>query len=275
MITASRLQHVSAGSLALGMHALFLAALVFSLSWKIDPRPPVEADLWAALPEPLPIPAPEPPSQITPAPEPAPPPAPKAADIALKQAELEKRRQAEMAAREHTRLEQEKQREAERLRQEKLAQEQKKKQLEQEAARELERQMQAELAQEEAQREAQRQAQLEAQRRAQELQAQAVRRDRVVADFRERIKTKILGHVRLPPTLTGNPEAVFQVNLFANGDVRNVTLIRSSGVPAYDVEVERAILKASPLPLPAEKDAAQSFRSGLQLTFKPFENGRF
>jgi colicin import membrane protein len=49
--------------------------------------------------------------------------------------------------------------------------------------------------------------------------------------------------------------------------------VKSSGQPAYDSEVERAILKASPLPLPGEKEAAAVFREGLTLKFRPLENG--
>jgi colicin import membrane protein len=79
--------------------------------------------------------------------------------------------------------------------------------------------------------------------------------------------------VRLPHRLTGNPEAVFQVTLLPNGEVVRVTLVKSSGQPAYDSEVERAILKASPLPLPPEKDAAAVFRDGLTLKFRPFQDG--
>jgi colicin import membrane protein len=79
--------------------------------------------------------------------------------------------------------------------------------------------------------------------------------------------------VRLPQKLVGNPEAVFQVTLLPNGEVLRVTLVKTSGQPVYDAEVERAILKASPLPLPGDKGAAAPFRDGLILKFRPLENG--
>jgi colicin import membrane protein len=100
---------------------------------------------------------------------------------------------------------------------------------------------------------------------------QAERRDRLVEEFKRRIQSKIQSYVRLPERISGNPEAVFQVSLFANGEIRNVSLVKSSGHAAYDVEVERAILKASPLPLPDEKEAAAVFRGGLVLKFRPFD----
>ena len=59
------------------------------------------------------------------------------------------------------------------------------------------------------------------------------------------------------------------MTLLPNGEVRHAVLVKSSGQTAYDVEVERAILKASPLPLPNEKEAAAVFRGGLVLKFRP------
>lgn len=282
MITAPRHQHFSSGGLALVVHGLFVLALVVSMSWKNQPHLPVEADLWAALPEPLP-PEPEPvleeqESLSDPAPppppvaQPQPQPQPSEAEIALKKAEQEKKRQAEeelrkqeearkleekRQAEEKARLEQEELAEKERIEQIKLK-EQKRRQMEEE----MSRQAQADLEREEAQM-----------RALQEQAVRAERRDRLVEDFKRRIQARIQSYVRLPQRIAGNPEAVFQVNLFANGEVRSVSLVKSSGHAAYDVEVERAILKASPLPLPNEKEAAAVFRGGLVLKFRPFDGG--
>lgn len=269
MITAPSYQHLSSGGLALVVHGLFLLALVVSVSWKNLPHLPVQADLWAALPEPLPL-------QPEPLPEPAPPPAqtpsqPSEADIALRKAEQEKQRQAEeelrkqqearklearRQAEEKSRKEREEFERAELAEQERVKREFTRMQVE----REMALQMQAELEREAAQVKAM-----------QEQAARTERRERLIDDFKRRIQSKIQAYVRLPQRLNGNPEAVFQVTLFANGEVRNVTLVKSSGQPAYDVEVERAILKASPLPLPNEKEAAAVFRGGLELKFRPFD----
>lgn len=265
MITAPRFQHVSSGGLALAIHGLFMVALVLSMSWKNLPHLPVEADLWAALPEPLPV---ESPPEPEPLPEPRPvPPPPVAkpqveADIALKKAEQEKKRLAEEELR--------KQEEARKLEEKRLAEEKARQaQAEQAEKERIEQIKKKEQERRLVEQEMARQAQAELEREARAMQEQAARRDRVIDDFKHRIQVKVQSYVRLPQRITGNPEAVFQVTLFANGEVRDVSLVKSSGQPAYDVEVERAILKASPLPLPNEKDAAAVFRSGLMLKFRP------
>jgi colicin import membrane protein len=103
-------------------------------------------------------------------------------------------------------------------------------------------------------------------------QAAAAARSKVVDDYVGRIRQKIRGLIRLPPSLKGNPEVVYKVDLLPNGDVLNVTQVRSSRQPAYDQEVERAIWKASPLPLPSDRQVAAGFRSGLELRFRPHED---
>jgi colicin import membrane protein len=256
-----------------------MVALVLSMSWKTLPHLPVEADLWAALPDPLlpdvaePLPEPEP--------EPAPPPVVKPqvneADIALQKAQKEKEQEKEKTLRaeeelresnearklEETRLQEESRKAGEKLRVEELAEKERVERIKVEMKRKLEqemaRQVQAELENEEIQMKA-----------VQQQAARASRNEKVVEDFKHRIQTKVQSYVRLPQSIKGNPEAVFQVTLLPNGEVRHVTLVKSSGQPAYDVEVERAILKASPLPLPNEKEAAAVFRAGLMLKFRPF-----
>lgn len=250
----------------MAIHGLFMVALVLSMSWKNMPHLPVEADLWAALPEPVPVePAPEP--EPVPEPEPAPPPPvaksqPTEAEIALKKAEQEKKRLAEEELR--------KQEEARKLEEKRLAEEKARREKEEHAEQErIEQIKKKELERRQVEQEMARQAQAELEREAKAMQEQVARRDRVIDDFKRRIQVKVQSYVRLPQTISGNPEAVFQVTLFANGEVRNVSLVKSSGQTAYDVEVERAILKASPLPLPNEKEAAAVFRSGLVLKFRP------
>ena len=73
-----------------------------------------------------------------------------------------------------------------------------------------------------------------------------------------------------PPNLQGNPQVEFDVVLIPGGEVLNVKLRRSSGVPAYDEAVERAIRKASPLPLPPDPTLFQQFRE-LHLRMRPKE----
>jgi colicin import membrane protein len=271
--------------MSLLVHGVFVAFLLLGVTWRSQPQLPVEAELWralpesAVLPEPLPEILPEPLPVVLPPPEPAPEPIkPEVAkpDIALERAEkkrLEKaareqealqRQAAEAAARdEQARLQQvenerlalvEKERQAQ-LRREQARREMDRKQMEQELAR----QAREELAAEEAQlRGAQRQ-----------QQERASRHARLVGEFQDRIRSKILGYVNLPLNLAGNPEVIFKVRLLPNGEVLSVTLLRSSGQPAYDREMERVILKASPLPLPNEREVAAVFREDLILKFRP------
>ncbi|MEO8143955.1 MAG: energy transducer TonB, partial [Betaproteobacteria bacterium] len=64
----------------------------------------------------------------------------------------------------------------------------------------------------------------------------------------------------------GNPASVFIVTLLPNCEVLKITLQKSGGNKTYDNEVERAILRASPLPKP---DKAEVFDRELRLTFRP------
>ena len=49
----------------------------------------------------------------------------------------------------------------------------------------------------------------------------------------------------------------------------SATLRKSSGVPAYDAAVERAIMAAQPLPVPSETDLFQENFRELALVFRP------
>jgi len=83
---------------------------------------------------------------------------------------------------------------------------------------------------------------------------------------------KIQTHIRsrinrdIAEAVPGNPSSVFVVTLLPNCEVLKITLQKSGGNKAYDDEVERAILRASPLPRP---DKAEVFDRELRLTFRP------
>jgi len=94
---------------------------------------------------------------------------------------------------------------------------------------------------------------------------------KLLDDYKSRIQSKIRGLVRQPVKLKGNPEVVYRVDLLPNGEVVRATLLKSSGLATYDQEVERAIWRASPLPLPPDRDAAAAFRDGLELKFRPHD----
>ncbi|MDT3672335.1 MAG: energy transducer TonB [Aromatoleum sp.] len=84
------------------------------------------------------------------------------------------------------------------------------------------------------------------------------------------IRTKVRGNLLRPPGLSGNPEAVFDVDQLPSGEVLAIRLKRSSGVPALDDAIERAIRRSSPLPLPEQKEL---FERTLELRFRPLDEG--
>lgn len=102
----------------------------------------------------------------------------------------------------------------------------------------------------------------------QQQAAAATARKRAMADYSEQIKRKIHAHIVLPPGLKGNPVARIEVIQLPGGDILSVRITRVSGQVAYDEAVERAILKSSPLPKPADPTL---FERRLDITFCPQE----
>ena len=86
------------------------------------------------------------------------------------------------------------------------------------------------------------------------------------AEYADRIKAKIRRNIVIPPDVADDLEAIFDVTQLPTGDVGSVKLRKSSGVRAYDEAVERAIRKSSPLPRP---DRPELFERELVLRFRP------
>jgi colicin import membrane protein len=250
----SRQEKAISGAGAFGMHLLFLALLVFGVNWqrKIEPQVNI-VDLWANLPSqaqpkviPPPPPPPEPevkpqvkpveppPVKVTPKPEVAKP------DIALK----------EKAEKERRLLEEKQKQKAARKREEEAKASQKQQQAKEAEAQRLAKEQEAE------------------QRRIAEQQAAA--QAKLLNDYTQRIRARIRNFVVLPPNIQGNPEAEFDVILLPGGEVLSAKLKHASGNAAYDSAVERAILKAQPLPLPPNPALFKDFRE-LNLKFRPQE----
>jgi colicin import membrane protein len=268
-------------ALAITVHVVFIAVLVFSLRWQNRKPEPVTAELYAPTPKtvntepvetkppppepapPAPAPAPEP--KPAPPPKPAPKPEPvaerppdtRAADIAARKAkEDEERRKreeaqrdkAERERREAAQREAEKQKQAEQQR--RVAEARDRQQREADALKaQAEREQTTRMAQ-------------------QKAEADAAATARAEADYIRRIQAKIKGNVVLPPELPGNPEAIFEVVQLPTGEIIDAALKKSSGVRAYDDAVQRAILKSSPLPRP---DRPELFQRTLTLKFRPLD----
>ena len=113
---------------------------------------------------------------------------------------------------------------------------------------------------------------LDEQRRERERQEtlarlQADARTKALATWTDKIRSKIRGNIILPQDIPGNPEAIFDITILPSGEVLSpVRKRKSSGHPAYDDAVERAILRSSPLPLPEDRSL---FQRQLELRFRP------
>jgi len=279
--------------LALLVNLLFIAVLVFSVSWQNRKPEAVSAELYA--PPPVNTPRPQPkvepvqPPKIEPPPEPKPVPKPptpivekpdtREADIALKAKRDAERTAQEQAERE--RVEQERERreaeakKVEEKRQADARQRQQQQQLEtMRAQAQRETQLRAEAQREtqlraQAERESQMRAQADAEARGRAAQAAAgAARNKSQLDWIDKIRSRIRGNINLPPDIVGNPEAIFDVVQLPTGEIIDVKLRKSSGVRAYDDAVQRGILKSSPLPKPVPADL---FQRNLELRFRPLD----
>jgi colicin import membrane protein len=98
----------------------------------------------------------------------------------------------------------------------------------------------------------------------------AAARNKALNEYIGRIQATIRRNI--PQTaiegIPGNPAALVDVVQLPTGEVLSVRVRKSSGYPRYDEAIERAILKASPLPLPPSRDL---FDRELKLTFRPLD----
>jgi colicin import membrane protein len=265
--------------LALVAHALLILALVWGVSWKASEPEGVVAELWSAVPQTA-APRPTPPEPTPPVvePKPAPPavpkvepaPPPKAdAQIAIERAReqarrdeadrAEAQRKAEAAKRDQA--EKKKLADAERERQrladeqaekKKLAEQQKKDDARQAAIREanLRRMMsQAGTSEDPA------------------ATGNAARTSGPSATYAGRIKARIKPNINLITPVPGNPSATVEVKVAPDGTIVGRRLVTSSGSPAWDETVLRAIDKTDGLP----KDVDGRVPPTITITFRPLE----
>ncbi|MGC2456895.1 MAG: cell envelope integrity protein TolA [Gallionellaceae bacterium] len=89
-----------------------------------------------------------------------------------------------------------------------------------------------------------------------------------IGKYKGLISSKIRRNVVMPPDVPFGVKAEFDVVLIPGGSVLSERLSKTSGNSAYDSAVERAILKAQPLPLPPDVGMFNYFRE-LHLSFCP------
>lgn len=240
---------VLSGALSLGVHLLFLALLVFGVSWQARQPDAVMVDVWSSLPNAEHRPAQPRKSRVEERPvEQKPvrdqpetkPQSSLKAEIEFKAKQEEKRRKTEKLKQEQDKLKQVQQKQAQ---QEKIQQQQ-------ESMRQ--QQLQNELA------------------RARQAQ-QATMQQGVVDDYKGRIRSKIRRYVKQQLCGEGNPELEFDISLMPTGQLlADPQLRKGSGIAACDRAVETAIIAAQPLPLPPQPDIRAQF-SDLHLKFRPNE----
>lgn len=230
-----------AAVLAMAVHVVLLVVLVFGVSWQSKAPDAVVVELWTLPPQPVveqrvepprveppPKPEPKPEPPPRPAPKPAPPPKAVKPDIVI---EKDKKKAPP------------------------------KKEEELKIQIDLSKQMKDQLA-----------------REMEQVRDKPIAKAAPVAPppaapvidpgYANRIRTKIRGNIVVPADMTGNPEAIFDVNQIPDGTVISVKLRKSSGNRSYDEAVERAILKSSPLPPPPRPD---QFQRSLELKFRPMD----
>ena len=272
-------------ALAVLVHLAFLGVLIFSIRWQSHAPEPVSAELYAPVasqpsprtapqpapkvePSPLPFSPTPPPEPVVAKPEPAPPPKPvaaperpdpRAAEIALKaRADAERKQRVEAV-----RLAQEEeQKRAAEIARRREAQ----KQIDEKKAADAREGQQREMSQMQAQADKELQARAAAENAARTKANADAARKSAMDDWIRRIQAKVRGNVLIPPDMTGNPEAIFEVVQLPTGEIIDAQLRKSSGVHAYDDAVQRAIIKSSPLPKP---DRPEMFSRVLTLKFRP------
>lgn len=271
-------------ALAILVHGLLIGALFLGVQWKSKPPTAVEVEIWRAAPAPVVVPEPvaeaRPEPKIEPKPEPKaqpkpePKPEPKTPvkpDIALKE---EKKPQKEEAKKPEAKKEEPKKEEPKKP--EPKKEEPKKEELKkpEPAPRtsfdeELKRE-QKQIEQQKVVQDQRARAEAEA-RQLNQLKAEqaATARLRGQADYAAKLRGKIRGNIVLPPSIQGNPEAIFEVTQLPSGEVLQPIKIRkSSGNSQLDAAIERAILKSSPLPKP---DQPELFERVLKIPYRPLD----
>jgi colicin import membrane protein len=281
----------SAVSKAVVVHALLIAALTWGVNWRRDAdTPAVEAELWSRLPQqaapravapppppPAPVPAPAP-QAAPPPPPPAPAAAPAQPDIATQQAKARAEAEAREREREQQRrLAEQREREAaeKKVAAEKAAAEKK-------AQAERERQQKLAEQKREAEKKAaeeRRQEQLQEQLRKEQLArvmgqagasggpqstGTAQQSSGPSASYAGKVVARIKPNVVFTELAPGNPRAEVEVRVAPDGSITGRKLVKSSGNPAWDEAVLRAIDRTGTLPRDVDGRVPPSMLIGLR-----------
>lgn len=192
------------------------------------------------------------------------------AEVERKRKEAEKKRLAEQKTKEEAerKRKEEEQRKAEEQRLEeerhRLEEERRREEEEERQRQEAERQLTESLEAEERERrkaaEAEERKRKEAARKARALTA--------AEKYKLLIRQKVSRNWARPPGAQTGLQCTVRVRLVPSGDVLQVTVVKTSGDERFDRSVENAVYKASPLPLPEDRDLFEYFRE-IEFIFNP------
>ena len=96
----------------------------------------------------------------------------------------------------------------------------------------------------------------------------AAANSKALAAWADKVRARVRSNIILPQDIKGNPEAIFDVVQLPTGEVLSAKLRKSSGMRVLDEAIERAILKASPLPKPDRPDL---FMRAFELKYRPLD----
>lgn len=283
-------------AMAVGVHALLVAALTWGVAWQqTQVSASFDVELWSDIPiaaappppepQPEPTPEPEPPPpepapEPTPEPEPAPPPeppGPTAAEIAVeKQRALEEKQQLEAAKLAKAKAAKEKAAQ-ERLAREKAQKEQaaKEKAAKEKAAKE--KAAEALAAKKAAEQRAREEKALKDKLRQEQLArlsdlagtagqtGEAAKASGPSASYAGKVVGAIRPNIVFTDVVAGNPAAEVEVTTRPTGEIIGRKLRKSSGSPAWDEAVLRAIDRTATLP----RDTNGRVPSPMLIRFRP------
>lgn len=69
----------------------------------------------------------------------------------------------------------------------------------------------------------------------------------------------------VPDDLAGNPNVLYEIQLYPDGSIKDIQLKKASGVPGFDEAIKRAIRKSEPFPA----DKSGKFPPSITLSHKP------
>ncbi len=125
------------------------------------------------------------------------------------------------------------------------------------------------IAEQKRQAEADKKRQAELKRQQQREQAERERRSKgIVNKYVGLIAQKIERNWRRPPDTAHNLQCKIDIVLRSNGQVISAKIAESSGNASFDHSVETAVLRASPLPVPADSVIFKQFKE-MRLRFEP------